>query len=175
MTYNMEPFMRSCVEKYLELSRSCGFNANLKKVATPFLPEEHHGSPQGKPNGSGPTLYCPECRHAFAHSHSIPDAEHRKRMQEFNDAISRLEASQEAEAEAKLAAMIAYQFEHDGLTEETYKAVNAAKATSNQKPKAAEAANKNVDDETKGVLAPIASRILLKLLYGARMARFDLC
>ena len=91
-------------------------------------------------------------------------------MQQFNEAISRVEASQEAEAEEKLAAMLAYQFEHDGLTEGTYKAVKTAGEKSDHKPKAAEAANKNVDDETKGVLAPIASRILMKLLYGARMA-----
>ena len=143
MTYNMEPFMRYCVEKYLEMFRNCGFNANLQKVATPFLPEEHHSSPQGKPNGSGPTLYCPECRHPSSHSQSIPDAEHRKVMQEFNEAISKTEASQEAEAEQKLAAMIAYQFEHAGMTEETFKAASAAASKSGAKPKATEAANKH--------------------------------
>ena len=77
MTYNMEPFMKSCVDKYLALAREIGFNANLKYVPTPFISEDHAESPQGKPCGDGPALYCPNCRHAFPYSESISDQQYR--------------------------------------------------------------------------------------------------
>ena len=73
MTYNMEPFFKSCVDKYFSLAREQGFAANLKDVPTPFISEDHTESPQGKPCGDGPALYCPNCRHAFPYSESIPD------------------------------------------------------------------------------------------------------
>ena len=65
MTYNMESFLRSSMDVYLSLARSRGFAANLRDVPTPFIGEDHSGSPQGAPCGDDPTLYCPHCRHAF--------------------------------------------------------------------------------------------------------------
>ena len=45
----------------------------MREVPTPFISEDHSDSPQGKPCGTGPTLYCPCCRHAFPHSESVSD------------------------------------------------------------------------------------------------------
>ena len=89
MTYNMEPFFRSCVDKYLALARELGFNANLRNVPTPFLNEDHANSPQGKPCGDGPALYCPCCRHAFPYSESLSDAQLRaaQREREGKDSV----------------------------------------------------------------------------------------
>ena len=46
MTYNMEDYFRSIVEDYEELSSQLlGKEVILKPVATPFLEDDHKGSP----------------------------------------------------------------------------------------------------------------------------------
>ena len=62
MTYNMEDFLASCVDRYLELA---GNGVKLRTVATPFLVEDQGTSPQGAPNQSGPFSECPWCMHTF--------------------------------------------------------------------------------------------------------------
>ena len=62
MTYNMEDFLTSCVDRYLELA---GNGVKLRIVATPFLVEDQGISPQGAPNQSGPLSECPWCKHTF--------------------------------------------------------------------------------------------------------------
>ena len=57
MTYNMEPFLRSCNDVYLHLAREAKFNANLRFVPTPFVPEDQKCSPQAKLLGDGPALF----------------------------------------------------------------------------------------------------------------------
>ena len=46
MTYNMEDFFTSCVDRYLELA---GNGVKLRTVTTPFLVEDQGTSPQGAP------------------------------------------------------------------------------------------------------------------------------
>ena len=87
MTYDMEPFFQSCIDKYLNLARDCGFTANLRIVATPFLAEDHRDSPQGKPSHEGAAIYCPACRHAFSPSESITDAEWKNTLKELNKVV----------------------------------------------------------------------------------------
>ena len=53
--------MRSCVEKYLEHAPGL----RLRKVDTPFLPEDQALSPQGAPAAGGPVVECPWCKHTF--------------------------------------------------------------------------------------------------------------
>ena len=53
--------MRSCVKRYLELAPG----TRLRKVDTPFLPEDQALSPQGQPCASGPCVECHWCRHSF--------------------------------------------------------------------------------------------------------------
>ena len=62
MAYNMEDFLASCVDRYLELA---GNGVKLRTVATPFLVEDQGTSPQGAPNQSGPFSECPWCKHTF--------------------------------------------------------------------------------------------------------------
>ena len=62
MTYNMEDFLASCVDRYLELA---GNGVKLRTVATPFLVDDQGISPQGAPSQSGPFSECPWCKHTF--------------------------------------------------------------------------------------------------------------
>ena len=62
MTYNMEDFLSSCVDRYLGLA---GNGIKLKTVATPILNEDQGTSPQGPPCESGPFCECPWCKHTF--------------------------------------------------------------------------------------------------------------
>ena len=62
MTYNMEDFLASCVDRYHELA---GNGVKLKTVAPPFLNEDQGTSPQGAPCESGPCCECPRCKHTF--------------------------------------------------------------------------------------------------------------
>ena len=62
MTYNMEDFLTSCVDRYLELA---GDGVKLRTVATPFLVEDQGTSPQGAPSHPGPYSECPWCKHTF--------------------------------------------------------------------------------------------------------------
>ena len=59
--YEMENFMRSCVEKYL--AHVPGLR--LRAVETPFLPEDQNQSPQSAPCAHGPITECPWCYNTF--------------------------------------------------------------------------------------------------------------
>ena len=61
MTYNMEDFLDSCVDKYVELA---GPGTTVKPCPTPFLQDDHRESPAGAP-GEGPGQDCPWCKHTF--------------------------------------------------------------------------------------------------------------
>ena len=61
MTYDMEEFLDTCVQKYVELA---GPGTTVKNCATPFLQEDHRRSPAGTP-GDGPCVECPWCMHTF--------------------------------------------------------------------------------------------------------------
>ena len=123
VTYNEEPFLQSCVERYLELAKGVGWTRSLTKAATPFITEDQSLSPQGRPCGSGPAVACPWCRHTFR-----PDVY--KTIRDLEASVRRL-SSGVAPA--------------DGTT-----------------------------DADKGRLQPIAAKVLMQVLYAARMARFDL-
>ena len=62
MVYNIEDFLTSCVDRYLELAAN---GVKLRTVATPFLVEDQGTSPQGAPNQSGPFSECLWCKHTF--------------------------------------------------------------------------------------------------------------
>ena len=58
---NMEDFMKSCVQLYLDLSPG----VQLKTVATPFIVEDQHKAPARAPCADGPVEECPWCCHTF--------------------------------------------------------------------------------------------------------------
>ena len=64
MSYKMEQFMRSCVERYCQHAPG----VRLSIVDTPFLPEDQVDSPAGRPICDGPCIECPWLRHSFAPS-----------------------------------------------------------------------------------------------------------
>jgi hypothetical protein len=64
VTYNMEDFLASCVERYVELAGP--LQSPLKYVATPFLADDQNLSQFRKPNSEGPSIKCPWCMHTFA-------------------------------------------------------------------------------------------------------------
>ena len=57
----MEEFVRSCIERYVQLSGE----KNIKIFPTPFVPETHEESPAGAPCAKGPVVECQLCRHTF--------------------------------------------------------------------------------------------------------------
>ena len=54
VTYDMEQFLRSCVDRYLEVAGNVG----LKKVPTPGSNEETKGHPSRAPIQTGPSVEC---------------------------------------------------------------------------------------------------------------------
>ncbi|MFM7986276.1 MAG: hypothetical protein ACKPKO_43880, partial [Candidatus Fonsibacter sp.] len=57
MAYDMEDFLRSCLERYQKVDPSA---SSLRNYVTPFLAEDHRNAPAGKP-GKGPVKACPWC------------------------------------------------------------------------------------------------------------------
>ena len=57
MTYDMEQFLRSCVDRYLEVAG----NVELKKVPTPGPHEEAKDHPSRAPTQTGPSFECNWC------------------------------------------------------------------------------------------------------------------
>ncbi len=63
VSYNMESFWDSCVQRYIELA---GPTVRMKVVPTPFLVEDSGKGPAGAPCATGPVAECPWCAHTFA-------------------------------------------------------------------------------------------------------------
>ena len=99
--------------------------ATLKKVATPFISEDHRNAPARAPAGTGPVEVCPWCERPHA-----PNPY--KSVEEYDKLKAQQRKSLEAETSAKTETMV------------------------------------------RGRLAPVAARILMKILYGARTARLDI-
>ena len=64
--YNMEDYLTSTVTRYCSLARDLTGKAPvLRKVATPFINEDHKESPACRPAATGPLHTCPWCQHSF--------------------------------------------------------------------------------------------------------------
>ena len=111
VTYDTEQFLRSCVDRYLEVAG----DVKLNKVVTPELHEETKNHVSRKPAREGPSVVCNWCNNLVPTdgSATVPD-------------------------------------QRGGTPEMAMK------------------------EPVRGHLAPHAASILMKLLYGARIARFDL-
>ena len=63
VVYNMESYFASAVSKYCKLAQSLvGKEIKLKKVATPFLPEDHSSAESRVPACGGNAVSCPWCK-----------------------------------------------------------------------------------------------------------------
>ena len=147
---NMEEFMRSCVQLYLDLAPG----ATLRTVATPFLAEDQRDSPARGPAGTGPVEECPWCCHTFT-----PNP---------YSSVSVLEKHRKAQRHAVSASADSKR----GVPSGTGGASTAGTGGSG-KGSTGGASTAN-DFPDRGRLAPVAARILMKILYGARCARLDL-
>ncbi len=132
VSYNMESFWDSCVQRYVELA---GPDVRIKKVPTPFLAENSEKGPSGAPCAKGPITECTWCAHTFSPT-------------TYKDL--------------------------DDLNKKTKKGLPTGNNPSSEdSPSGGNLADKN-DSKIKGRLAEHAACILMKCLYSARMARFDL-
>ena len=67
MVYEMESFLESCVEQYLELSGR--ERSSLRTVATPYISDDGGSSgPARVPMSTGPHIRCECCGHTFPES-----------------------------------------------------------------------------------------------------------
>ena len=159
MTYDMEDFLKSCVKNYLELA---GLTEDkLKHVATPFLPEGHRESQAGAPQpGDNPTT-CPWCKHTFQTecTRCGPQRRHQCAAAQQPDCQGGGSDNQARDSDAK----------PEGKTAKKKK-----KKTSEHVDWGNEDPNEVTSQEGSGRLQPIAAKVLMKILYGARLARFDL-
>ena len=62
VSYNMEAFLTSCVDRYLELA---GSGYKLRHAATPFLADDPANSPAAAPQPGSNGVACPWCKHTF--------------------------------------------------------------------------------------------------------------
>lgn len=185
--YNREAFLRDCVRSYTELYAGiAGHEPKLTHADTPSLQEDvKNKCPASVPVATGEALCCPWC------NFSMPKeewkrvdfvAENNKAEEWWMQYREKKKAKQTHEKQL-------------GLTEDTAGAADlsgesgrglrvpasASSKTGPSKGKAAapkkgakNTANAKPDKEQGGILGSIASRVLMKILYGARYARFDL-
>ena len=164
MTYNMEDFLSSCVDRYLELA---GNGVKLKAASTPFINEDQGTSPQGAPCESGPFCECPWCKNTFPANVHKPAKDV---SWDFNKGKAMANVCQNATHQLgdgkqyNLSELV--EMEHDRAENGAYHATPAQdrKDLGGTPPPAPD----------QGRLQPIAAKVLMKILYAARLCRFDL-
>ncbi len=125
MTYEMSDFLRSCVNVYLSLA---GEGTRLRKVGTPFSPEDQQHSYAGSPACGGTVVEWPWRLHTF------PPV-----VGKDVSALPNRKGGASTTDEAGGGTFTTAREDGEGVT-----------------------------------LQPIAAKVLMKVLYAARMARFDL-
>ena len=136
--------MTEFMQSCVQLYLDLAPGTTLQKVATPFLPEDQHESPARAPAGSGPVEECPWCRHTFA-----PDP---------YPSISDLQKARRSQQSSGSGG----------------DAPTGSEATSSLGGDSSARAEEAGGADVRGRLAPVAAKILMKVLYGARCARLDL-
>ena len=164
MTYDMEDFLASCVDRYLELA---GNGVKLRTVATPFLVEDQGTSPQGAPNQYGPFSECPWCNHTFpAHTHKPAKDSNLKAAVSVNGSIADNNSNAEsATGDVYISSSnIEAQCDHNYGVEVRAVPAQSCKENGGTPPPSPD----------EGRLQPIAAKVLMKILCAARLCRFDL-
>ena len=164
MTYNMEDFLSSCVDRYLELA---GNGIKLKTVATPFFNEDQGTSPQGAPCEPGPSCECPWYTHTFPANVHKPAKDV---SWDFNKGKAMANVCRDATCKPGGRTLYALseliEMEYDKAENGVF---NAAPAQDRQD----HGGTPSPTPDT-GRLQPIAARVLMKILYAARLCYFDL-
>jgi hypothetical protein len=169
VVYNMEDYLTSCVDRYHDMCKeTTGKNVVLKVVPTPFTHEDQKESDAGRPNMPGPCSECPWCKHTFPFT---------GKPHVFSKTSADPGASAEKEGSAELGATLGGEVSKADY-DEAMSSIKAVLATSAAKPKSKGGKKKkgivNRIEEDRGELQPLAASVLMKILYAARMARFDL-
>ncbi len=149
VVWNMENFWESCVLRYTELA---GPNVRMKVVPTPFLVEDSEKGPAGAPCATGPISECPWCTHTFT-------PKTYRNLDELNK-----------EHKKNMPTGIVF----GGDDEETPRGGNSATAHKRESSPCGGNSADSTKPQIKGRLAEFAACVLMKCLYGARYARFDL-
>ena len=162
VTYDMEEFLGSCVKRYIDLATEVqGTEPKLRVVGTPFLDDSAGSNVAGSPCASDgtPSVFCPWCNNHFpvAGNTSDPIAALRE--------ADRKKAKQKKAAEEAAKQNGNANVGGDGSADGTSEAENSYLRM--DKPLEADAPD-------RGVLQPLAAKVLMTILYAARMARFDL-
>ena len=152
MVYDMGDFLQQCVDKYCTLAKTVGPAPKLRRVATPFLADDSSLSPQGAPAAKGPIVECPWCKHTF------PPPPVYKNLGEL-DASVRKKPGPCGGSTGPPSGGVG--------TSAAHKASSSSKATTSAKKSTPEGW------DNKGKLAGIASKVLMKVLWAARLARYD--
>ena len=164
MTYNMEDFLSSCVDRYLALA---GNGVKLKTVTTLFLNEDQGTFPQGAPCESGPFCECPWCKHTFPANVHKPAKD-----VSWNVSKGRALANVRQDAAHKTGDRKLYALSE--LIEMEYgKAENGVFHATPVQDRQDHGGTPSPATDT-GRLQPIAAKVLMKILYAARLCRFDL-
>ena len=164
VSYNMEGFLSSCVDRYLELAEN---GVKLKTVAAPFLNEGQGTSPQGAPCESGTFCECPWCKHTFpANVHKPAKDVSWNRNKGKALANVRQDATHQTSDRKLYALSELIEIEYEQAESGDYHATPAQdRQDHGGTPSPA------LDT---GRLQPIAAKVLMKILYAARLCRFDL-
>ena len=135
------------MKKRVEIYLELAPGAVLTPATTPFLQEDQRDSPARGPSGNGPVEECPWCCHTFPPNpySSISELERAKKAQQRGRGTS---AAPVVDSPA-------------GVGD-----ASVAKGSGGNKGQG--------EDEEKWRLAPVAAKILMKIIYGARNARLDL-
>ena len=149
-------FLTAVRERYLDLAEeTTGSRPKLHHRDTPFLHEDHRHGPSGgpcAPEGT-PAVYCPHCCNHFP-----------------------IEGNQE-DPKLKKTTNIKPTTTHDSCEACAAKTKKKFKDKVGSKLQQRSGLTKSKDssgEPESGQLQSIAAKVLMKILYGARMARFDL-
>ena len=144
MTYNMEEFFDSCLDRYTELA---GPTFKYKKVPTPFLEDLVKKGPCA-PDGNGEWLECSWCKARLA-----------------------LESFLHGKGRNYTGCAGTCSTGPPGSNSSGGATAGGAGAATSESPGSTSSGGATTEP---GVLSDIAAKVLMKVLYGARMARFDL-
>ena len=140
-------------------------------MKTPFLPDDHRQAPAARPaEGTGP-VECPWCAHTFNAPPALRDPGLARGGASVRGSKRRVRGGASVPTERRT-----YTDDEGKVIEGKPRARKKVKKKATSEGWGARDPNDDspVDPEEAGVLAPIAARVLMKVLYGARLARFDL-
>ncbi|WP_288993063.1 polyprotein of Ty1/Copia retrotransposon, partial [uncultured Marinobacter sp.] len=169
ITYNMQQHLESTVQRYYDLAGPIkGHSTTLRACETPFLPEDHKMSDTGRPKFiKGPHVCCPWCEVAIPiAAEDVDNAKLPTRPQCAACMRSQFD-------DVELPALSAPKGASTGYNKHPVSSTEASSSRPTGKKKYKKP-TEEVDEQNRGKLQSIAARVLMKLLYCARMARFDL-